>query len=333
MTQIVRVFPAVSNPSTREWYHEIDVVEAIPFGIIGAEKCVLCLKGCPKPIPAFAYLSNESDAFRNDFSSFILDVPVNATVTCTLIEIAPDGTETNHVIVDNTYGTFLSTGLIRLNTWAFILRWFRVADVLGFGTYKVNIQIENSASTVIFDQTTPCYVLKPWTCENAHGTVRITTEQSGYIVNGFDYRGLEYLDVTNVPGSPFLAATFKTTWPQQLRWYGVMRETTPTLITDKISDSNYNEQQVQDQIVRNFFFRLNHIRTDLSFHFIMDNLLATEIVVQDYNINNNLPEQENFDGIRMNPIEIADRLTTPLNENEFFTVNLEEYNQGRIKRH
>ena len=322
----IRVTPTSSSLNTSGYLHGVDTVKAIRSGVLGDTTCTLSLLGaCQRDIPAFAYTADELDEYRNDFRSFIYQVPTGATVIATLTAISPNGTETDYTITDDTYGNLFTTGTVKSGVWAFILRWYNVADTLGYGCYKFNVTIVNSAATELTNYTTPCFDLKPWSCEASHRTVKITTHQRGYIVNGFDYRGIQY----GFTFSGGLGATQKTSWPQELRWYGRFYPTTPTYINETVQDSFRNEQQLQSQYVENYTLRLDHLYSELSSPFFRDSFLAGEIYISNYWYN----DVEHYDHIRVNPKDITDRSARPLNRNQKFEIELEEFTKATLKRH
>lgn len=324
----IRVALTSSSTNTSGYLHGKDEVSAIDTRTVAPEYCTKDLPGsCGLHVPAFAYLTDESDTYRNDFRSFIYEVPTGATITAKLIDTI-SGTE--YTITDNTYGQLFATGTVKTNVWAFILKWYNVADNIGYSVFKFNVTITNSSATELTNYTTPCFNLQPYTCDDSHETVKITTWQKGYIVDGFDYRGLDYLLVLpSSGGSPFLTGVFKDTWPQEFRWYGRFYPEKPTYVNDTIQDSNRNEIQVQSQIVENYVLRLDHIYGCLTEPFLKDQFLAGEIYVSDYNTN----AVDKYDMVRVNPVDIAERTNFPMTKNEYFTINLEQFKKATLKRH
>lgn len=319
----IRVTPTVTSLNTAAHLHGKIQVSSVKSGSLAGTQCAKDIPGsCRSHVPAFAYLSDENDDYRNDIRSFIYEVPTGATIVGKLIDTL---TSTEYTITDNTYGYFYNTGTIKANTWGFILRWFAVADTLGYGVYQFNVTITNSSATELTNYTSPCFDLKPWTCDDSHGTVKISTEQKGYIVDGFDYRGISYFFET----AGGLGQTNKTSWPQELRWYGKLTPVKPTYVNDTIQDSNRNEVQVQSQIIKNYSLRLDYIYECLSEPFLTDMFLSGEIYISDYNTNNvNL-----YDFVRVNPVDISARENFPMSKNEFFTIDLEQYQKSTLKRH
>jgi hypothetical protein len=321
---IIRILPDVSSLNTQEYFgtfQEFNTVK-LSSGVLG--ECFKCLGACKKDIPVFADPGNPNDKYTNDFTSFIFDVPLGGVVEAKLIRVLPNGTEVESPIIDDTYGTFYATGVVRLNTWAFILDWYKVQNVIAFGRYKINVVVKNFAANVLSDETTPCFRFLPYNCESTNRTVRITTEQKGYIENGFDYSNLSFA----IPSANGLGLTLKETWPQQIRWYGDFWETSQTLLVDNIVDTSRNSQQVQRQIINNYNLRLEHIGANVSDRFFNDNMLANEIFIDDYQTN----AVKRYENVQVSPLEIADRKRFKGSQNEIFEVTFEQYQKATLKR-
>lgn len=313
----IRVNPTVSSLNTLEYFSTKQEYNTISSGILSASDCSLCLKGCTKDIPVRAFLADPDDEYKNDFRSFIYYTPSFVTITANLIKVDQYGNETSYAF-SNTYGQLYSVGTLKANVWGFILDWYKVANVLGFGKYKTYIKMDLFGKRVFLEKTSPCYDLKPWDCNSTHRTMRLTTYQSGYIENGFDYRDMtvEYKD-TKLQG-----------WPQQFRWYGKLRAVIPTFIEDNIVDTRRNSRQIQAHIYNNYELRFYHIQMNLMKPFLKDQLLANQIYIDDYNINN----QEVYKKVRVKPVDIFDRKTYNLNKNEHWGINFEDYNKSTLKR-
>lgn len=300
---MIKLTPTASLVGVQNYLHTVRTVQAIEKNITTN----ICDAGlyCDMPIPAFAYLSDSSDTRANDFRTFILRPPTGSTVTATIINLKT-GTE---YTASNTYGSLFPTGSLAPNIWAFKLDWYKVADVVGFGKYKVNISIENGSGDVLFDKDSPCFDLKPYSCSAAFGTVRIETKQTGYIESGFDY--------SSIPAG----------WSQQLRWYGKLKKTTPTTTADRIIDNNKNLLEVQTQVIDNYDLNLYFIHRDVSKDFLKDQLLSSPIKVQDYN------EQKNNGSYRDVLLSYVDVPERTGNNVEFLTIKLVEYKQNTVKRY
>ena len=310
----IKLTPSVSNPAVIEYLHTKDQVTSIKGLLLSESLCCFCK--CDVCLPAVADLS-DNNIYKNDFYSFILSTPTNSTVTGTLIKIAPDGTETSFVIIDDTYGTFYSLGTLRADVWAFKLDWRKVAITEGFGRYRFNITVENPFVREIFNEDTPCFELQPWSCETEHSTVRMETSQRGYIEDGFDFRGL------SIPPS-----TTEIAWPQQIRLYGELSRTIAT-DTDSVEDNQRQSRQIQTRNFRNWNLRLDWIPGKVSSFLIDEMLLSNPIKISDFN----QFSVERYRDIETKYLDVEDPQKPDRDVYEFFNIKFEDYKKGKIKRH
>ena len=313
---MIRVNPSTSSLNTREYFSTKFTKTAAPSLVLSAGSCCV---GCVSDLPAIANLTDPSDEITNDKTDFILFVGKGTTVVGTLIKIAPDGTETNYTIIDDSYGNFYNTGVLKTSYWGFLLDWFKVASNLGFGRYKLNISVTNIVGTVVYNEDSPCFRLLPYSCDNAHRTIRITTEQKGYFEGGFDYTGLSY----------DLDGEIKTTWRQEIRLWGRFFRSTRRLETDNIVTKDRGQEQIQAQTVKVFSLLLDTIQPNVSNRILDDMLLAPEVYINDYNINGNTVENNE----RVTLIGLGDPVINSLSREEFYNIELEEFFQNNLHRY
>ncbi len=323
----IKVNPAVTDLNTREYLATIRTVSSTKADAIIGGDCCFCFPNCDWCMPAIANLTNPTDGYTNDKKEFILQVALNSTVVGTLIKIAPDGTETPTVIVDNTYGQFFALGVLRANVWGFILDWYKVANTLGFGKYKFNRTVENSSATETFNEDSVCFQLMPYNCDNAHRTVRIETEQFGYFEGGFDYTGIQ----PSIPLAGGLQAVQQGAgWPQQIRLYGRFFREGYDYTVDNIVLEGRGQEQVQAQTIRRYSLLLDTIENKLSYPLITDMLLAPDVRISDYNIENS---SGLIDRRRVTMTDIGDPIITTLNQNEFYDLKFLDWKQDNVHRY
>lgn len=318
----VRVNPSASSLNVLEYLHLKRTVQAVRNPVTVASECFFCIPNCNWTLPAIADLT-DSDPYKNDYKDFIISVASGSTVTGTLIKIDPDGTETPTTITDNTYGLFYPLDDLKAGVWGFLLDWRLVASGLGFGKYKFNITVENSASTEIFNKDSVCWQLIPYTCENAHRTVRIETEQAGYFEGGFDYSGIIVEPNTN----EFVRG--KDTWQQQIRLWGRFYRSNFEYNVDNIVTEERGQEQVQSQTVQVYTLLLDTIQTNISNPLIRDMLQAPEVRISDYNINN----IEKYESVRVSMTNIETPVTITMNKNEFHDIKFVEWKQDNVHRY
>jgi len=321
----VRVNPIVPSLNTREYLATIRTVGATKQDAIVGGDCCFCFPNCDWCLPAIANLTNPTDSYTNDKKDFIIKVATNSTVVGTLIKIAPDGTETPTVIVDDTYGDFSDVGVLKADVWGFLLDWFKVAFDLGFGKYKFNITVENSSATETFNEDSVCFRLMPYSCQNAHRTVRIETAQNGYFEGGFDYTGIS---------AEVLLANGKIEvvngWAQQIRLWGRFFREGYNYTVDNIPLEGRGQEQVQAQTIRRYSLLLDTIENKVSFPVITDLLLAPDVNISDYNIENSAGT---IVSRRVTMTDIGDPVITTLNQNEFYDLKFLDWKQDNVHRY
>jgi len=162
----------------------------------------------------------------------------------------------------------------------------------------------------------------PYTCDAAHGTVRIETYNSGYIEGGFDYRNLSYGGVpgTHEYGKP-------KGWGQQIRWYGRLTNTNIPVQIDNLSDNYRNLLQVQTMLSNEWNLRLDFIQSDISDQMIYDNLLADYILLSDYNANN----VKDYKNLKVSLLNVENPESF-LNKSQNFNIKFVDYKQNLLKR-
>lgn len=321
---MIEIAASGSPLRTNQYYHHVDTVAAIKsLQESNTNDCCFC--SCESVIPALADPDNITVHDRNDVYSWIFKIPSSATVTATLTNLDTGGTET---ISDNTYGNFYSTGTLKSQVWGFIIKWANVANLWGYGNYSMNITVLGVSSNTLLNKTYPTFRLMPYTCETAHGTVRIQTANSGYIESGFDYRDIFIPNPYATDGNqPAEAAPVKG-WIQQVRWYGRLTAPNRPVQIDNIFDTSRDLKQTQTQIEKGYNLRLDHIKDDVSDQIIEDYLLSDYILISDYNANNTKPYRD----VKCS-LESIDDPETFLDQTQAFNIKFVPYRQNGLKRY
>jgi len=302
---------------TNHYIHHRDQVVATSSMLSNVDTdCCFC--SCESVIPAFAYLDDEDNADKNDIYSWILKVPDNCTVVATLTNL---DTGTEYVITDQTYGNFYDVNELKDNVWGFVIHWVKVADLIGFGNYQLNIETSNATPTVLSSTDSPKFQLMPYTCESAHNTVRIQTVNTGYIEGGFDYRGIIILNpfgglIKGIEG-----------WVKQVRWWGRIDVIAHPVQIDNLSDNYRNLLQVQTQIETEYNLRLEFIPTDVSNQIIYDYLLSDYLLISDYNANN----IDSYKNKKVSLLNI-DNPQPFLNKTVLYNIKFVNFTQNNLKR-
>ena len=284
-------------------------------------ECFFGLFNCARPIPQFIDLTDPDNDEHNDFHRFTFSASTGYTIDAVLVNTIT-GVETP--IVDNTYGILRDIGQIplRLEVWDFITDWNAIQAGLGFGCYHFEFTLKNGSGSTIEEKKSPCFRLMQFDCDDAHQTVRIETKQTGYIVNGFDYRDIDTIEK--------VGAFFQTVkgYFQQIRWYGIMQIDLPEEESDVYQDSNRIERQIQQKVTEKWKLRLYGLRAEIGQPIIKDMFLADEVFLSDYNMSN-------YQQYRKVPVRkmSTDEITwNRLNRNINIEWTFKSTNEGTVKR-
>lgn len=276
----VLITPSVSTLEDRAYLAgKRTEIRALAQSVTDSTACSFDLFNCCWPIPAFADQDDPTDYDKND--SFFHIFERNPTQTAT-ITITNNTTGESQVMTDDTFGEFFDFGTwsLRPDVSGFEIKWVNVANEMTFGNYTVKVEIFNPGPTLYRTDLNLCFELMPFSCDAAHGTVRIETNQTGYIHNGFDYRFISY---------QFSTGGFNVSlagWKQQIRWYGILYPDQPDEESDFIQMSNRFSTQIQQKITNKYKLELHRLRSDFGDHLLNDNFLATQVFISDYNLNN-----------------------------------------------
>lgn len=252
-----------------------------------------------------------TDGIKNDKSSFLFR-KYGAADTVTF-ELWKAGSKVADVTGD-TYGTFYDFGSLgdpltpQSNYKGMLIDWFKVWGVHGYGVYTFVVQqsLLGTASTV----TSRNFRLLPYSDFAANGTVKIESYQSGNIIsNAFDYTDL-------IVGG----------WYSSYRISGIFGFKTPVLESDSYLTSDYVKSQIQDKIKTEYTLRSKLLSPETVDNIVFDAMLANDILVTDYNLNNRTLNKVSVYPTGFEPTHL------PQNNNEVYQIVFEAKTQNHIKR-
>ena len=140
-----------------------------------------CIGGgneCTFVLPAFAYPSDTTDEWRNDFAAPLVMINNKYSTPELYLEVMTDcvWTEVAELTSSNTYGTYSSFS----NGWiGYKLDWYLVYNVNGAGTYRLREEKTNIQTTTVSISYGYRYDLKLFTSNQADGTVKMTYKVGG----------------------------------------------------------------------------------------------------------------------------------------------------------
>jgi hypothetical protein len=258
-------------------------------------------------IPMFANPTNPTDNASNDKYTFIYNILSTESIVAKIID--SDGNSTT--VTNNNYGFLYAVGTQKANVWVWEMDALKIANTLGFDKYTIEIEITNIATENVVFSESVCFKIMPFTCESAHGTVRISAWQSGYIENGFDYTGMLFGGIL-----------------QQIRVYGSFKLKDHTVETDNVQLSNKTLQQVQTKIVDNFELNLLFLRSKSAKKIIKDFMIGNDIIIDTYGVD----DIEVFRNKYVNLVDINEPIPAKGNGTYIYSINLVENRQNTIKR-
>ena len=205
---------------------------------------------------------NDADEYKNDKSSFLLRKYVPADSI--LITLEKNGVQVA-TINDNTLGEYFNGFTAQPDYIGFIANWRLILTAYGSGIYQFVFDKTILGSNSI-DKSIK-YHLLPFSNENADKTTRLEWAQNGSIRNSiFDFTGLN--------------------WYQQIRFSGIFWNETPTLEVDNYVNQDYTIEQIQDKLNFEYSMDIDFIPKEIGDPIINDSILANEILITDYNLNN-----------------------------------------------
>jgi hypothetical protein len=248
----------------------------------------------------------DTDSYKNDRSSFLINAPDITTGAFAIRLIKPDGTSI--ALTDNTYGTYFGLGTItgQATKAGYLAEWNKIATAFGFGTYSFEVDNVNFGNTIT--STSRDFQLMPYSETSADQTVKIETIHNGCVEGGFDYTGMN--------------------WIRSIRIPAIFGNKVQRLETDNYFDTNNNKTQIRDQIVNEYTLETMRLPSSVMTPFIEDKILANQIFITDYNL-------FNFDDIRQLEVvatEINEQNYSSKSKKASFKIGFEQKLQNIIKR-
>ena len=240
-----------------------------------------CIVQCVPCLPAFTDKIG-SDFFKNDtFLSFI-NVASSGTTVVTLIKIAPDGSETNIIVTDGTYG-FLTDGSASTPAFvSYVWNFFKIFTVEGFGKYQFKIENKNTSGRVVSTDLSPVFCLQFFTAIAANRTIRIEAVKTGKLKHGNDYGSFFFFQQIRLPGRLVYLNEITENDDQQL------------------SNNKRSLVQIKDQIFPEYQLQIHLVSAPQIVRTMFDYLFAGDVKVSDYNVYNFVADPSNIQSLFMN---------------------------------
>ena len=208
--------------------------------------------------------TTDSSDYKNDYSSFYHQRQAsNETVEYVLVNLA-DNSETP---VDATIGIVYNFGDFPTNTNlnGCIIEWRKVLQIIGEGAF----QIVKRQNLLGVDYETKSYVfnLKTFTTSRANHTVKIETVRNGTNEReGISFKG--------------------TNWRQSIRVPGFFGRREAQYEEDTITTRFFEKKQISIKQTNEYSFQTNLIPDCISNEILDFAVMANDIYMTDYNLNN-----------------------------------------------
>lgn len=313
--------PGVSIPETRDYFALEQSFLCSKKTSIDSQECFFPLFNCNMPMPQFIDLVDPLDKHKNDFYSDIDQVQTAQTIT---LELEDVNTGVLTAVTAVNIGTFKDLGDYsnRPKVWSIVIDWNKVHALLGFGEYRLLATTKSAVGTTVSVKPSPCFALMPFDCEEAHGTVKIESLQTGHIHNGFDYRGITFESTTGILATQIFG------WVRQMRWYGSFVPDIPDEEEDWSQNSNRVEKQIQQKITDKFKLQLKFIRSEFGVLLTKDSFLSDSVLISDYNLAN----YEAYRDREVRKISTDELNKIPMQKNINMSWTFKEVDEGTMKR-
>jgi hypothetical protein len=205
---------------------------------------------------AWVYPTDSTDSYRNDYRAILITLldPLS-TYTFELV----DSTGAKTPLADVTHGELFPLGFNTVQPLkvGFRVDWLKVYNSLGLGSYKIKVTQTDYGTTT--ESLSHSFHVRVFDECASNLTVKIETVQSGIILNGEDYGGMNWYNMVRVRG------TFGAMAPQ----YEIDRLVDSSRQDIDIQTTKYNKYSLSTELLPDF---IGDILTD-------DTVLTDEIFI------------------------------------------------------
>lgn len=258
-------------------------------------------------LPVFADISCPGDYF-NDTNTFIFLYAGNYNAVTNgdfALETLSSGTPENGTWVkvatlnNNLLGTVeYTTGICQINYCGFIISWYNVLTTLGEGIYRFTVNGSYNGATSSYCFFSPPFCLKAFDCKLADGTVKLTTKTCGGTMGSVTEQGVSWslcctpLNGGTVPMNPCITSPLQPgqTGPgpfnDSLRFPGYFGRETADYQETNIKLATGIVQKTRQEAIKNFLLDSDLLPFWFHQRFYSYGLMADNLYISDYNMNN-----------------------------------------------
>lgn len=223
--------------------------------------CSFVASSCDYEELAFAYPTDETDTYRNDFKSILITL-LDSSSTYEFFLVGSDNVEIP--LLDDTYGTLYDKGFNTSQPLkvGFRIDWFKAFNLLGGGVYNIRIKQTDFDNTITTDSHN--IRLMMYSELASQGTVKIETTQKGVSLYGEDYNGMNWNNMNRI------VAEFGNEAQQNE--------------VSRLKDGNYQDFDIQNEFYYQYILSTNLLPSEIA-DFILNNDTKTdEIFISNYDV-------------------------------------------------
>lgn len=237
-------------------------------------------------LPVFADFTC-TDGYHNDYNTWVFQYPGTYNPIASgdfHLQQYISGAWTNVATLNNSnFGSTIYTGNnCIVNYGGYTLNWALVLQNLGAGTYRFYVTGVGT-NKVTYCLKSPPFCLQPYSCHGVDGTIKFETVQSGGNWGSVTTQGQSWsmCCVNKVSG-----ATTPITISDSIRFFGFFGKNKPSLQRDQVKYAPGVIVKNRDEAIKHFTFESSQIPQWLHERFYAYAMMADQLFVSDYNINN-----------------------------------------------
>jgi hypothetical protein len=177
---------------------------------------------CDYEEDAYTFLTDPTDEYKNDYRSVLITLrDASSSYEFFLV----NSSDVEIPLIDNTYGELFDLGFNTKQPLkaGYRIDWVKVFELLGVGKYKIRVKQTDFSNTITVDSHT--FNVREFNELQSNHTVKLEYVQTGQVLNGENYSGMEWRNMVRIKG------TFKGEAPQYEQ--------------DRVQDANYKDIDIQ----------------------------------------------------------------------------------------
>lgn len=262
--------PIISE-CTRQVFTRLEDIEVVQdYSSIGTGN------ECTFELPVFAYPSDTTDTFRNDFSSTLLQINNRYSTPQIFLEVEGDcgvWSQVAELTSSNTYGTYYTFDS-KPNWIGYKIDWYLVYNLEGVGCYRIKQSYDDTIEGTTYLKYGYKYNLRLWNEKLADKTTKIT-----YTINGGK--------IGNVDNDKRFTDYKSEIWEREIRlpasFFGFESS---EYTVESTRYKNGGQQQIKNEQIEKLQYYCKRLPYSLHRALKVEMMQCGEIYISDYNLGN-----------------------------------------------